>query len=350
MADGAPAAPAASPAPAAAPAPSGGAGGPPAPSRAPAGNGASTRDPLPPTGSAGPTRGPDGKFTGKPGEPAPEAPVKSARDRLLERVDEDGNVVLKVHGKPTKMPWDQALAELEIGQGGKARFAEVDKRERALKEREERYDKDPLEYFKDRNLDPMQFIERHLQTQLQQAEQQAAMTPEQRAEAALAGERAKLQAEQDEWRQHQETAQEQAANEETGRLLMEHVPQAFQAAGLPEVPEVIDTFKVELSRVLESGQPLTPEVIKYAAQATRDGARTMVRHFTGTLKGKALADELGPEVVNELRRYELEEFRRAQNGGNLPPPPKVSGEPRPVKGPYLSEREWKRQEREAGRG
>ncbi len=284
--------------------------------------------------SAGQVRGPDGKFVSPSPKPA-ESPAQKARRLQVTAADKTYDFDLDN---------DEDLQRLrdaaEFGIPGKRRFTELDRKEKEFQARLAKFKDDPearLAMFKDSGVDPRAWAEDLI---IRHAEE-SSLTPEQKRAKELDAREAKLKSDETERATQAQQAEVARHKEETWKMLSEVVPSAIEAAGLGEAgkvpPKVLESLTANLREMAAAGKPLTPESIQRAAKAVREEATEMFASVAKGLTGKRLVGVLGPDVVKELRRYDLEQWDAGRKTQAAPPTERVEI-PRPAK-KMISERE-----------
>lgn len=299
-------------------------------------------------GGSSPARGPDGKFLPRSGEPAAETPNQDGPPETAAQ----RRIRLKVDGREEEFDEERVKAFAEMGLAGKKRFTELDQQRKEFEAgRKELAEAETPEQFlaaaekigmpKDRALSLAYQL-------LSSTVSEQEMTPEQRAQAEFRREREAFEAEKRQ--QAESAAAEEQKQHETQYLtiLNEHAQKALEAVGLPMVGPAADAFAGHLREAVEA-MGLTPESIRYAAEAARDDLRETHRALTSSLKGRALVDFLGPEVEAEMRRYAIEQWKASRAQQGTPPPSKLPApEPKPAGPRFLSERELRDLQRAKG--
>lgn len=299
----------------------------------------------------GQQRGPDGKFAGQPGAEPPKP--KSGRERLADLVDDEGNVTLKLNGKPTKMSIDRALAEMEVEFAGKQRFTEADKRAKQAEQLLAAFEKDPDAVFRARGIDPHEWAKRKAWEAIQREEQEAALTPEQRQLREYENQLRTREQTIQQAEQERQEAELQQHNERYSATLMEHGPASLKAVGLPvDHPGAIDALKQNLRPFIEAGHGITPETVRLAAEQARDDLfelATPILHASP----EEFVSRFGKDAdafLNRLRKYDLEQYEKRRSGGAPVLPsqaqPVTQKQPEPQR--YMTEAEWKAEQRKRG--
>lgn len=301
-----------------------------APPAAPATSGAT---PSPAAGGNSAPRGPDGKFLPRAGDAGATAPPSETPAQAVARA-----LRYKANGRDVEISEEEAIRRLQIGDGAKAKFTELDRREKELEARIQAMKEKPWELFETHGLDADELAFQRLQARITKEE----MSPEQRRAAELDVREAKLKADEDARTAAAADAEQKAAIAQFLPIIQEHAPKALEAAGLPMIPAVYDSFHGYMRDAVEAMGGITPEAIRYAAEAAKQDATELHGAMTSGLKGKALADFLGPDVANELRRYDLQVFHEKRKAGGAPAPAKMPApEPQPAPKRFLTEAEWR---------
>lgn len=256
--------------------------------------------------------------------PDPKAPAAKPTEEMTPA--EKRRFKVKHKGKDVEVDEDEALELIQIGLGGKSKFTELDQEKKAFEAAKQKAKEDLDEHLKSLGIDPEKWAYERL-NRLVEAEQ---ATPEQKEAARLKAEREKLEAEKKAWEKEQTEKKSQEEQLQTLAVLKEHLPKAFEEMGLPLGGRAMQAVVDELRVVEAAGQPITPEAIRRAAKVAREERQEDLVTFTKELKGKALVDFLGKEVADELRRYDLEEWRRRQ-GEPREPKPELKEKPKPEK-------------------
>lgn len=343
-------------APAAAPAPSNGA--PAGTTQAPADTVQNDGLPKEVAAEAGKARGPDGKFAStKPAEPPK---PKSAKERILEMVDDEGNVTLKLFGKATKMPFERALSQFEIDGAGRQRFTEAQKLKDQAEQRMRLLAERPDEALRQAGLDPEAWAESLIAAKVQRMQAQQQLTPEQQLDMVRQEAAEQIQAEREQLAQYfrDQAVQQQAQTQ--APILEQHIPKALDEVGLSKSVRGLERLKTYLGDWIEDDQAITPEAILWAAQAAREEAQQDFQEMTKGMNpmqafeflgkdnlkawGEQLAAEdflslFGEKVADTLRRYDLDQYEKSLASKNAPPPAQKQ-EPAPEPRRYLTEAEY----------
>lgn len=281
-----------------------------------------------------PAKPADPKAKPGPGAAKPPAELTPAEKRRFK---------VKHRGADVEVDEDQAPELIQLGLGAKAKFTELDQEKKAFEAARAKAKEDVDEYLKSIGHDP----EKWAYERLNRIVEQEAATPEQKEAKRLDSERKKLEGEKKAW---EDQRAEEKHNEEqlhTLSILKEHLPKALEEAGLPQGGRALQAVVEELKVLEAAGEPITPEAIARATKVAAKERREDLVAFTKELKGKALVDFLGKEVADEVRRHDLEEWRKRQ-GGSATPEPKVEPAPTPEKRTWVSEAELNRELRKLG--
>lgn len=152
--------------------------------------------------------------------------------------------------------------------------------------------------------------EAHARKVLERKLAEATLSPEQRRiaelEAAAAERDEKFKSLEQQQRETQVTQQAKALE----RKMASELEAAIASVGLTASPDTLYALHAAAQEARDLGLPWDAERIAEVAKENLQGASTgLEKAVLGGLRGKALAERLGPAVVAELLRWKVEEFR-----------------------------------------
>lgn len=303
---------------------------------------ASSATSAPVGGGSSPTRGADGKFLPKAGDVTatqPPAPVGETSAQAEKR-----RLKFKANGRDVELDEDEVIRRLQIGEGTKAKFTELDQQRKEFEARLAMAKEDPREYLRSLGMSPEELAFSWLNEHVTQQE----MSPEQKRALDLDAREAKIRESEAARQAEAAEAEQKQAMAQLLPIIQEHGPKALEAAGLPMIPAVVDAFHGYMQAAAEAMGGITPEGIKYAADAAKQDATELHAALTKSLDGAALVAFLGPEVADKLRRHDLKVFhekRAASKGVATPAPRMPAQEPKPTAPKYITEAEWRRSQK-----
>jgi hypothetical protein len=261
--------------------------------------------PSPKPSSTG-ARGADGKFTGgTTGTPQP--PVEPAPKRTI-RFKAPG-------GEDMELDEERAAAELSMGLGFKKKFTEFDQQKKQFEQLVAQAKQNPDALLKHLGMDPDEWAEQRAWQRIRAQRDEESLTPEQRAERALAGEREKFERERQEWQQQLDRHEQDQHVKQVVPLLQQHIPAALEQVGLPHSGMALERMRSYLSDANEAGQPLTPALIQFAAQSAREEIGEAAKGLVADMSAPQIISFFGEDVANKIRAHDLEQFEKAHGGG-----------------------------------
>lgn len=173
------------------------------------------------------------------------------------------------------------------------------------------------------------------------------MSPEQREAAAAKAEADRLKKELESRDAETQKAKQTQAQQVLQQRLEASLSEAAERAGFPKTADAFDMLYQSLREWVRLGLPWNPDQLVADAQERIEASFDSLRQrATKSLKGKALVEKLGPDVVKEVLRYKMEELRGG--GARAAPPP--AQPPRPKEQPqYLSPADLQEKYRGGGR-
>ena len=301
---------------------------------------------APQTGTTTPTgvqqaRAPDGKFQpGKAlpieaqanvGQPKPETEAqKRIRLRLddkEEEFDETALAGLVKRGKNSAQLMSKA----------QARFAEAEKRERALAEREARLKSDPFSVLRELGVDPRALSEKEILAAIEE-EKERTLPPEERALRQKAREADTLRKQMEEEKASRSKAQEDAETEYHKEQLAGLFTETMERTGLPKssARKVMHWVAQVYSAAMQAEE--APDADSVAAYVV-DNLRAEQGSLVQSMSIPELAAWLGEEKITALRKHDLEQYRARRGAGAAPAPkpvpdakPSAPNAPMPRKG------------------
>lgn len=260
---------------------------------------------TPPPAQGAPTATPPAAQ--KPGETPAQAEARRLKLRL-------GNEEVELDESEVVANYQKGKNAAQIMSAAEKRRQEVLKEKAYADGILNRLKSDPRGVLKELGLDVRKMSE---ETILQEIELEKMSPAERRAHdaeqriKALEAEKAKQEEERNQ-SVHAEEVKRHA--DEFANLFLE----TMQATGLPKESGRWVAYRMAhlYRQNEEAGLQSTPEEM---ASHVLQGMRKEHAGVLGGLKGKALAEHLGPEVVKEILRYNLEQVR-ARRGGGQPPP------------------------------
>lgn len=267
---------------------------------------------------------------------APVAPTNGAAPTTAAAaapaVEAEPTFEVTVDGKPQKLTRKQiekyagkgAFADKAIRQASEAlktTKAEKEARE-ALKEKLKTDKAARREWLKEHGIETEEFAREVLQEKLSEQE----MTPEQREVVAAKAEAAAARKEADEFKAEKAKAAQAESQKRLSAKLENDLAEACTRHGLELSPETFLALQPVARDFIEAGIPLDPDMMVETAKANiEESFSRLSKAVAGGLKGAALVERLGPEVVKEVLRYRTEVYR---NGG--PPKPGAPPAPKPA--------------------
>lgn len=240
-----------------------------------------------------------------------------------------------VDGKPQKLTRKQiekyagkgAFADKAIRQASEAlktTKAEREARE-ALKEKLKTDKAARREWLKEHGIETEEFAREVLQEKLSEINKEE-MTPEEKRAAKAEAERDEARKEADGFREEKKKAALAEATKRNSAKMEDSLLESCTKIGLKHSPDTLIALEPVVKEFAETGLPFDPDVIAETAKANVDESfARLARDVAAGLKGAALVERLGPEVVKEVLRYRTEVHR---NGG--PPKPGAPPTPKPA--------------------
>lgn len=275
---------------------------------------------------------PNGKApAAKPPTPG-KAPVPGKADAAAAGKDDTFEIV--VDGEKLTLTREQAIRRLQKEIAGDQRLRKggelVKKASSAIAMMKE----NPREALSQMGVDVRSFAEQVLQEAVEEAE----LTPEQKQHRADAKELERLRG----FEKTQKEAEEKRALETKDKALFERYEKDFieaaQRGGLEGTPDNLMRMIEAADEAMEAGYQLTPDQAVAEAKEREDSAfGKLEKRVLGGLKGEALAKRLGPKVVEEVLRWSVERLR----GGQPAPRAGPSSAP-PAKRPYMTDAEFRK--------
>lgn len=280
---------------------------------------------TPPPGSKTP---PKAEANALPGEKTPPDPKAPTVEELFD-VNDGGTI--------KKRTRDQVIRDAQKGLAFEKRLKQSDQQVQKAQKVLEMIASDPFTAVKELGGDPIKaaqdFLARHAEDQL--------MSPEQKQQRDM---QQRLSQYENQDKQRQEQAQ-QAQQAEADKRIFASLEKGFIAAaernGLEGTPENLYRMIEVASEAMEHEIPLSEDQIVQEVKEREDDAFSRLeKRVLGGLKGEALAQRLGPAVVEEIVNWTISKFKNTN-------PYKKTEEPEetdqnPSEG-YLSENEWSKQ-------
>ncbi len=241
------------------------------------------------SGPQTPTRGPDGKFQGKPQESAPPPHPEKRRIKI----------------KDVELDEDAAYAEIQRARQSSKLLTEAqkraeaaDKKEREFRERLERVKTkgDLGELLKDLDLSPEEerkLLAGHLYSRHIEPEQ---LSPEQKRIRELEAQVAERQRQDEEGKQKEQSAAERQAQEEAFREVENEINAAIESGKLPKSRLLVQSVATWLRRAEAAGRSIP---IEHAVQLGKEDAISV----TGEVVDSSSVQEL-EALWGEKRLYE----------------------------------------------
>ncbi len=276
--------------------------------------------PAPAKGSA---NAQEGGLAGKaePGAAATTEATKVTQEAVEEgTLDElpaeylDKRVTIKVDGESKRMTVREAIKLQQLEQASRAKMSKADTLEKQVRGLLSRLD-DPMEYFKIRGIDPVEFAESTLQEKLAFLEK----TPEQRELEELRGERAERLARE---KEQQELSEREAASkmqsEQQQQFNTEFV-EAWKVSGLPPDRLYGQLLAAEMVSANARHENLS---WKDAAAKVKEKLRRTLSSSISSLDPQGILEWVGQDAAKKLREYDV---KRVSQGTT----PTVNSGPRP---------------------
>ena len=235
----------------------------------------------------------------KPGETQQQAEVKKAR-----------RIAIKVDGASDEIDID-AMSDEEIAKAFQmSRVAPKRMQESAeLKKQfaafQESLKKDPFAALKDPAFGGLD-LEALAEQRLAQKYAESIMPEQERQRLEIERERDRYKTEVETYKQEQATKQQAELDQRVFQETETEFLSALETSGLPRTKQTL-YMMAEVARInLDHGLEMTSAQM---AQEVQNRINGMHKHVTTSLKGDALIKHLGPEVVKEIVRMELERVR-----------------------------------------
>lgn len=243
-----------------------------------------------------------------------------------EPVEEDAppqTIRIKVHGEEMEVDLATAKAELEMNFGAKKLFSKLDQERREFLAAKEQAAQRPEAFLEHAGHDPEKWAVDFLNRKIAMAQ----MSPQERE---LYDRHEAVRAREEQIAAY-EAQQERAAKEQrdaaTLQMLSAELPRQLQAVGLPADGSALSLILPHLKDVEAAGLDITPEHVQRAAQLARQTLDVGVVRTIREMRGPQLIQALGPEVLQEVRRLDLEAARARKLRGA--PAPKKEAEATP---------------------
>lgn len=290
-------------------------------------------------------------------KPAQGAQAQAETETQAQKVEQpntaaEGRHVITIDGEEVTL----TTAEL-IRDAQKARFANkaITQAKHALRayqqekaeeaQRLEAGKKNPAELLKRAGIDPDEFARAILAKKMQEAE----LTPEERRIQELEAENETHKQERQRAAEEKKSQRISAAAKQRQAQMLKELTAAAEKVGVPRDQDGFYAVYEAVAEFQKAGLPFDAERIAEVARENIDGGfKRLESAVLKGLKGKALVDRLGPEVVKEVLRFKVEEVRGG--GGKRPAVTMQNTQKQAQASPYITPDEAKEQIRKLGQG
>ena len=225
---------------------------------------------------------------------------------------------VKVNGKIQRMTRQEVLDHASMASMANQKFEEAAKIRRDWEEKQKKYSQNPIQAFLDHanTLPPEQrrkAIEDYYMREFLEPEQ---MTAEQKRLRA-AEERLKQYEQQELQRKQQEEQQQQETlTNQQRELMQQQIVDALESSGLPKTPATVSRIAYWMRQNLLNGWDAPMDMI---IRQVKNERQQMYRNDISTASAEQIIEMMGEDLVNKIRRYDLEKLRAAREGRLNPP-------------------------------
>ncbi len=278
------------------------AGGAPAPSSSPAPSNTGPNTGTPNTG--------DGPNTGK--STSTQTPGTQAPPEMFE---------VKVNGRTVKMSRQEVLEHASLSHAANQKFDEAAKMRKEFEESKNKYSKDPLKAFLDfaKDLPPAEkrkaleefYMREYIEPENMTAEQKKLKEYELKVQEYEAREKEK--AEKDEMDKTSKLVEQQR------EYLQNQIIEALETSNLPKSKDTVKRIAFYMRQNLLNGWDAPMDMI---IRQVKNERQSSIRDEIQTSSAEQILELLGEDVVNKIRRYDLQKLRDSRQS-----PPVVTNRP-----------------------
>lgn len=234
---------------------------------------------------------------------------------------------VKVNGQVRKYTREQLLAKASLGEAAHERFekaSQIEKRDAALREQ---FKKDPIKAL----LNPeLGLTKEQIKATMEKWYKEEFIDPEvlnedQKARRELERWKAQKEAEEAEKAEREKLTKEEQELAVAREEMQKEIISALEKSGLPKTRFTVARYAYWMRQNLDKGYDAPPEVIM---QQVKDERAELNQDLIAAATPEQVVSMLGPDVVNKIRKYDLE---RLKGKFNVAPTPQKS-EPRESKG------------------
>lgn len=243
---------------------------------------------------------------------------------------------VKVDDHETEVDESELIRGYSKAQASQKRFEEAAKLRKEADEKLAKFKSSPIDALSELGLDPEELAEAIYIKKLEKA-MQVELTPEEKQAKADQEELESYRNEKLTAKQQKEAEEFETATESQRVNFSEKISKAMEASNLSKDPYTIRSAALFIKSCLQNGFEPDAEEIREAIEGR---VQNDYKSQVVGKKGKDLVKWLGEEVVNEIRRHDLENLRAGKKQVDVP---KVPINKEPTTKPKLDK--WQIQER-----
>lgn len=227
--------------------------------------------------------------------------------RYLEQQDLNARIRAKVNGGVKEMTVAEALQLAQKAAGADQKFQEAAQIRRQWEEYQSemaRLRKDPAKLLEKMGYNPDEWSEQYLTKKLEEM----GMSEEELENQRKLAEYEEWKAQQEELKKQQEQEAEGAEVEAAMKELSDNLLEAFKESGLPNNKFYFQQAVAYMIEAQDKGVDLPP---KKAIDIVKKRADTNIRDLFSNLDAKAIREVLGDDILDKLRKLDLEMVSQA---------------------------------------
>jgi hypothetical protein len=254
--------------------------------------------------------------------------------------EEEFEIVVK--GQKRKLTREQAVRELQKGFASEESFRKAKELTQKTQGLLGMLKEKPADALKELGVDVESFARQVLQQRVEAAVEET-LPPEEKQARQEKRELEQLRAQIKAREEADIAARHKAQEKQVFSHLEKNIIEAAKRNNMPATPDTLHLIAATASELIDLGVPFTEDQLMAEVRERQDATfGELEKRVLGGLKGEALAQRLGPAVVQEILKWSVERIRgpRAAPAQKQEATPQGTGNGKPS--PYMTDAEFRR--------